>query len=164
MGVSTDGQLCFGVKFEEGFKFPWDAKPFAGDIEAWWMALRGYKPIFEMYDERGEYKDGKEPSKAQQAAYYDHKAKFKDVNPLPVVLVNYCSYDCPMYIIAITSSSKQNSRGFPEIIDPTKLIVTDEEIRGLKDFIVTHVDLAAAKEDNEEFDPEPKWYLSSLWG
>ena len=25
MGVSTDGQICFGISFGEDFEFPWDA-------------------------------------------------------------------------------------------------------------------------------------------
>ena len=36
MGISTDGQICFGVLFEEGYEFPWDCEEYAYDIYIWW--------------------------------------------------------------------------------------------------------------------------------
>lgn len=38
MGMSTDGQLCFGICFEDGFEFPWDNEEFDNSIERWWNA------------------------------------------------------------------------------------------------------------------------------
>lgn len=163
MGQSTDGQICFGVAFPEGFEFPWDVDEKAdGDIEEWWKNLKGFKPLFEMWDEHGDYKDGKEPSDAEKKKYYDHKDKWEEENPVPISLVNYCSGDCPMYMIAVTTSLKKNNRGYPEAFEPSKLTVTPDEIRVLKEFMEKYIPFEDI--EDKEFDPEPKWYLSSYWG
>jgi hypothetical protein len=63
MGVSTDGQIGYGVVFEEGYKFPWDKYP-SGDIEDWWTEeVLGFKHSFEIYDIDGGYIGGQEPSR-----------------------------------------------------------------------------------------------------
>lgn len=163
MGQSTDGQICFGVAFPEGFEFPWDTNAqYDGDIENWWKHLKGFVPLFEMWDERGNYKDGKEPSKEEKDKYYAHMRKWDKDNPVPIEMINYCSGDCPMYMIAVTSSVKKNNRGYPKAFDPVKLIVMPEEVRVLKEFIEKYVDVESI--DDKDFDPVPRWYLSSYWG
>ena len=42
MGVSTDGQICFGIAFEECTEFPWDSEEYDGDIDAWWLSLSSF--------------------------------------------------------------------------------------------------------------------------
>src|SRR5437868_783086 len=94
MSVSTDGQIGYGVIFEDGCEFPWGDS----DPEQWWRNECGFKSSF------------------------------------PVELVNYCSGDYPMYMLAVPSSILSNSRGYPEEFDPIKLVVTDKEKAPLIDF------------------------------
>ena len=35
MGVSTDGQICYGIVFEEGHEFPWASDEYEKDISAY---------------------------------------------------------------------------------------------------------------------------------
>ena len=37
MGVSTDGQISFGILLDEGVETPWDDEKYAFDIEKWWV-------------------------------------------------------------------------------------------------------------------------------
>ncbi len=169
MGVSTDGQICFGVAFPEGFEFPWDAEQFGDDFETWWReAVCGYKPPFQIYDEHGEYIGGKKPSQSRIDEFIEHRSKFEKQHPVPVKLVNYCSHECPMYIIAVPSSCLENSRGYPEEIQPGNLKVSEADVESLKKFLKEHVPVKP--EDLEYVDKRfdktmtPRWYLSSYWG
>lgn len=56
MSTSTDGQICFGVVFEEDYEFPWDDE---NNFEKWWQTVNGFKPSFEIYDDKGEYLNNK---------------------------------------------------------------------------------------------------------
>ncbi len=81
MGVSTNGQLWYGVVFEDGYEFPWDAEPFDGDEREWWRAERGF-------DEAKGY-----PAEG----WLEYQKAFDAEHPCPVETVNYCSGDYPMY-------------------------------------------------------------------
>ena len=64
MGVSTDGQICFGIMFDEGFEFPWNGGEDDQDLESWWMEeVCGYKPPFELFTEEGQWIEGMEENK-----------------------------------------------------------------------------------------------------
>ena len=59
MGVNTDGQICFGIKFEEGDEFPWEDVDGDYDLEEWWRRVNGYtNPHESPWDEKGGYKEG----------------------------------------------------------------------------------------------------------
>ena len=150
MGVSTNGQICFGVLLDENVELPWD-KDNDGDFEAWWMCIQGYQPPFEIYDETGNYINGARPPEE----YYTHRHAFEKAHPLPFTLVNYCSGDDPMYILAIVSSEKGASRGYPESFNPVDLNVDQDEIDKLVQFCTDY---------GIEYDGEPGWWLSSYWG
>lgn len=154
MGTSTDGQICYGIMFEEGIEFPWSDK-YEDDIESWWLyEVCKYKPAFEIYDSDGEYLDGKRPSEERVLLYYQQKREFEAAHPMPVKVVNYCSYEYPMYILAVPSTCLTNSRGYPAEFDPSKLVVSPEEAQALWDFC----------ENNGIAMDEPGWYLSSFYG
>jgi hypothetical protein len=157
MSVSTDGKICFGSLFEEGFEFPWDKyKDNPGDIEDWWIyEVLGYKNPFEIYDENGEYINGERPDENRVDEYYKCRREFLMGNQVPVELVNCCSCDCPIYIISIPGSKQRCSRGYPIEIDFEKMFVSDEQKKALIEFIETYITTT----DYEE----PKWYLASLW-
>ena len=155
MGVSTDGQLCFGYLFEEGFEFPWDDEQFEDGYEDWWKHINGYEnPHEDPFTDDGEWKEGFSRDCPKTEIYYDYKRKWESNNPFPVEIINYCSYDCPMYIIAIPETCKSNRRGYPVEVDPATLVVP-EQLQRFKDWFEEH---------NIETEGEPKWWLSSFWG
>src|SRR5687768_12176248 len=100
MGTSTNGEISYGIAFDEDFEFPWDDDDGEGDLENWWLAVNGYKPPFEVYDENG-YIGGKRPSEEKLSEYFAAQRSFQAAHPLPVELVNVCSGEYPMYILAV---------------------------------------------------------------
>ena len=59
MVQSTDGQLSYGVVFDEDFEFPWDAEKWEGDIEEWWRDVKGFSnPMYYPFDQEGDYEPG----------------------------------------------------------------------------------------------------------
>lgn len=161
MGVSTNGQICFGILFEDGYEFPWDGEPFEGDFDEWWLVQNGYKEIPGVWDEKGNQIGTEEEVKS----YFAHKRKFDKEHPPPVTLVDYCSCDYPMYILAVPSSERVNHRGYPRAFNPSDLQVSPKEVDALlkfcKDFgIKPEID----EDDKDGDDGKPKWWLSSYWG
>lgn len=153
MGVSTDGQICFGIVFEEGTEFPWE-----GDIEDWWLReVKKFRNTRELYNEDGGYLNGVVPTEDEIGDYYQERREFMKNNPCPVSLVNYCSGDYPTYILAVPSSVKVCSRGFPTKLRVEDFVVTEKQIQSLKDFCSEH-GLQVGP------DEEPAWWLSSYWG
>ena len=102
MSQSTDGQICFGIAFPEGFEFPW-----GDDSEKWWRTINGYKPPFKLYtDDNEDYLDElgnvtRERPEKRIDAYYEAQRRWDAKHPFPVLLVNYCSGDYPMWILAV---------------------------------------------------------------
>lgn len=153
MSTSTDGIICYGSVFEEGYEFPWDGE-WDGDLEEWWRDVNEYKPPFELFDKNGNYIDGKEPPKSLFKEYYDHRHDWLENNPVPVELVNYCSGDYPMYILACPSSVKRANRGSPQEINDNDLLFIDEKYKALVEFMDKY---------NLESENANKWWLCSCW-
>ena len=159
MSVSTDGQICFGIVFEEGYEFPWDTYREDGDSdpEDWWRSVNGFKPSFEVFDKKGEYLDSvQSPAREKSADDYFNEGRCWDkANPIPFELVNYCSDGCSMYILAMPGSFKRNSRGYPRKI-------SGMDLHGeVKDAIVFSEFCEKYGLKGEE---PAAWYLSSYWG
>ena len=152
MGVSTNGQLCYGVLFEEGFEFPWDEYD---DIEDWWAKVKGFTPTVYPYNSEGDYAEGINAKSPEIDIYHNEKSEWEKANPIPVELVNYCSCDYPMYILTVPSANYYNSRGDAVGIDPTKLLDEQGEAH---DILIQFL-----KEFEIEYEDEPCWLLSSLW-
>ena len=156
MGVSTDGEISYGILLgeNEDGELPWDTFE---DIEEWWlMDVMKFKPSVELYDSDGGYIGGVRPDAAIISAYYDEKFAFKKANPIPVELTNACSGDYPVWILGLAGKGMVANRGYPVVFDPTALTVTNEEKTMLLDFCTTHgIDIG---------DEQPKWYLSSYYG
>ena len=153
MGVSTDGQICFGIAFEDGTEFPWGSDEYDGDIEGWWIcAVNEYQPPFEIYS-NGEYIGGIKPPDERIDEYYRVRLDFEKAHPLPVRLVYHCSGNYPMYILAIPRTVKKAARGYPEEINPSEMVATQDECNLLIEFCKTH-DIEAEA---------PRWWLSSMW-
>lgn len=155
MGVSTDGQINYGIPFEEGFEFPW-SEDGDGDIEAWWRTANGYEnPMFNPFDESGNYKPGVSRDDPRIGEYFAHQREWMKANPIPVEDVNYCSGDYPMILLAVPGLGLSCSRGDPEAFDPASLVATTEQRQSLLDF---------CKRWGIEVPSEPAWYLTSYWG
>lgn len=152
MGVSTDGQLTYGIAFEEETEFPWGEQ----EIEEWWIeTVHGFKPSRQIYDADGQYIGGKRPPDDVMNAHFAERQDFEKAHPLPVELVTHCSYDYPMYILAPPGAHHSAHRGYPKEIDPTVLSVSADQHEALLKFCRDH---------GIEIPGQPKWYLSSLWG
>lgn len=162
MSISTDGEICFGILTKEEFEFPWDADEYDGDIEKWWIyKICGHKNPFEIYDDKGNYLDGEQPSEDKIFTYHKSRREYLKENPLPVELVNYCSADYPMYLLSVPKTSLRCERGYPTVFDPNKLVVSREQIEKLVSFCKKY---CSGGEYDSPLDFAPKWYLTSYWG
>ena len=158
MSVSTDGQICYGIRLlseeagDEDVSFPWDGDKYDG-IDDWWTAgVCGYKPPFEIYNTQGEYLDGVSPSEDRIHEYYEHRREFEEAHPFPYELVNACHSDHPVDILAIQETVMVALRGYPETFDPRGLRVYESEAEEL---------LAFCAEHKIGTKGEPSWWLSS---
>lgn len=125
MGVSTDGILAFGIDFGE------ELPEFLADFEdVWW-----------------DYTDS-----ISGETDYKKRSEFRDNHIADLVM--YCSYEYPMYILAINGTKTEVSRGYTEEIDPSDLRIPQEKIDAFKAF---------CEENGVEWQ-EPKWLLASMWG
>jgi hypothetical protein len=83
--------------------------------------------------------------------YYE----FKQENPAPFKLVNYCSCDYPMFILAVARI--EATRRDPTVINPLDLTkYSEENTKEVKEFAVKYGLI-------DETDI-PNWYLCSYWG
>ena len=154
MGTSTNGQICYGIMFEDEYEFPWDSDEYDGDIDDWWLrAVLGYKPSFELYNADGNWIDGIKPAKEKKDAYFQELRDFKAQNPkIPVELVNYCSGDFPMWILAVPSSCIEAYRGDPLAFQDLSVGWKDTEA------------LFKFCNDYGLSGSNAHWWLSSYWG
>lgn len=150
MGMSTDATISYGVMLDEDYEFPWAD---FDDIDNWWASIRGYKPPFELFDADGNYLNGVEPSDGKVSEYFAHRREWETLNPLPVDLVNYCSGDYEMYILAVPGSTTTASRGYPKDVTDADLSMIPEGTETLRQFC-----------EEFGFPSEFKWWLSSYWG
>lgn len=158
MGISTDGQICFGIKFEEDFEFPWTNLDSDKDmdIEIWWRNINGFENLFKLWNDEGtEYEGGERPPEIDITLYYDHKRNWIEKNPIPLIEVNYCSGDCKMIILAIPESFRYASRGYAKEITGLNLSFNTNWSSILTEFCSKY---------NIEKGSSANWYLSSYWG
>ena len=154
MSQSTDGEISYGIKFEEDFEFPWDDDKYTYDIDDWWLEVLGYQIPFEVYDKDGNYINNERPEEKVINEYYKHRREFLEQNPVPIQLVNYCCSLYPEYIVAIPSTIQTANRGCPVELNINELTFTDEERYKLIEFCIKYLNLTKEQCD-------PKWYLTS---
>ena len=140
MSTSTDGQICFGIKFEDEHEFPWGGE----ELDEWWREVNGCSIECPNEDDSGDV----------WGDYFDARNKWDKENLIPVAEVNYQSGDCPAYILAVPSSVQTALRGDPTEFDPEELITTTDEFIAFVEFF---------RRFGTEV-PYPSWYLSSYWG
>lgn len=130
MGVSTDGILVFGIECGEDEETPEFMSGF-DDFDEYLDSLSGL------------------PQWGEPGHNFAANAEFRKTVPADMVL--HCSYDYPMYILAVRGTQVTARRGYPQ------------EIESLG---VDPAKLAAFKVWAEErgITGEPKWLLCSMWG
>ena len=141
MGISTDGIICFGILFEEGHTFPWQES--LDDLGE------------EVYDDYADPEEWYAKQKGWDKNVHQWSWQWVKENPLPFKLVNYCSGDCPMWILAVPETVNECSRGYPEALNPRAFTVEDYRINELLNFCAAY---------NITVPDIPKWYLCSYWG
>lgn len=164
MSTSTDGEISFGIRFDEGFEFPWGQEcddgevshDFGGDIEAWWRVMNGFSIKDSPYDSEGNYNPGFTEKDPRIAAYFERQREWDDAHPLPVQLVNYQSGDCAAYILAVPQSVITAYRGYPVELNISELKTNEAARKVLIDFC-ERFGIDCGEET-------PKWWLSSYWG
>ena len=157
MSVSTDGMVCYGILFEEGYEFPWDDDKYDGDESEWWREVKGYELPFEMYGADGEYIGDKGAwTEKQISDYFAHGREWDKEHPLPFQAVNCCSGDYPIYILAVPDSYHSASRGYPQELS----LDTTLPVPGLEELLAFCEQYGL---DNESGN-EARWWLCSYWG
>lgn len=151
MGVSTDGILCFGMFLKESIELPW------GDdgIQDWWRyTICKYVSKKELFNEEGGYLKGVKPSQQEIDVYYEEMEDFDAKHPLPIEEIKHCSWEYPMYILAVPGMHQRASRGFPRGINTDELTVTPDQKQKLLNFCSSYLSLKFKEEDMQ-------WWLAS---
>ena len=133
MGTSTDGILVFGIALEEGTE-PGFLEDYDGDFDEFLNDLSGL------------------PKYSESGHDFAEQQKFRE--NFPVDLTWHCSFEYPMYIVAVRGTKVTAHRGNPVEINPANLAISDEKKAALKEFCETY---------GIEWS-EPKWWLVSMWG
>ena len=174
MGTTTNGQICYGILFDEDFEFPWSERD---GIDDWWREVNGYEnPCWNPFTPEGDYKAEivtntrvygpvtsgygmvtSDDPRIQE--YFQHQRNWDKEHPLPIELVNCCSCDCPIWILAAPASTEIARRGYPSELDLRALKVNDvAKAPGWRANLLEFCDKYKIEHD------EPRWWLSSYWG
>jgi hypothetical protein len=131
MGVSTDADIAFGIDLNEDmYNMPWYDE--------------------EKYEEEMDIED----------LFYGWCEKEFGKDNAPFELIIHCSYECPMYILAMKGTNQSASRGCAQEFNPNELI---EQSSGDK---AQEYKMAIEKYNikGEDDVTNPSWLLFSLWG
>jgi hypothetical protein len=157
MGQSTNAELNFGVIVDcEDEELPWHSEDDGLDFEEWWRNISGFKhSVPSPFDVDGNYLPGFNKDSPQISEYFAESRAWDAVNPPPVALVNYCSSECPMTMLAVPGAGLLAHRGDPSKFTPSALVVQPEAVEALTKFCRDH---------GIEYEGQPGWYLTSYWG
>ena len=114
MGQSTDAKIAFGVDFGEDTEFPWNA--YDGEITEWWRELHGFVSPVPTPDWSSARNRTPEYD-AQCSAYFKAQRDWDAAHPIPVDVIDHCSGDYPMTILAVPGTLTTASRGYPVVAD-----------------------------------------------
>lgn len=144
MGISSDGIIAYGINLgeglddDEGTVFPWQDEKYDGEFEEW--LLREVIGFTEEWEER---LDG----------YFDRKKAA--LEPFPLDMILFCSYEYSMYFLSIKGTERRCSRGEATLIKELPEI-TSFKRSALKKF---------AEKYNFKYDQEKVgWHLLSMYG
>ena len=130
MGVSTDAILVFGIACGDEDEVP------------------GFMLGFDDFNEYLNSISGL-PEYGEEGHSFDAQRKFSESVPADMTL--NCSYDYPMYILAVRGTEMRAWRGSP--MEITSLDVPVEKVEAFKAWV-----------SERGIVGEPKWLLCSLWG
>lgn len=131
MGISSDAMLYFGFPVGEDEQPPeWYEDGNIKDFDNWICQL----------------------AELPEDAKYEQRKPI--IKACPAELQMYCSYDYPMYILAVRGEEIRVNRGFFEEIHIDALTVDQEKIDAFKRW---------CEQNNIKY-KEPKWLLCSMYG
>lgn len=151
MGVSTDGIVTFGVEVteEELPPYPWPPADYVEGAEEEEDDLPTY--LAKRAGAVDPWEAEPQPSEERRDAWYVAKEEAMKNSPIEIVL--HCSYDFPMYIVALKGTTTKAWRGSP------------------KELTIPFIELARIAEakafcEEHKIHPfhNPKWLLCSMWG
>lgn len=108
MGISTDGEVCYGWLLGE-VEFDEEDTPL-GDFEEWWYFTHHPFSMKSPFDGMS-VADVDFESPEVRDYYQGRDAHKKGCPAPPIVLVNACSHDYPVYIAAIPGTVLTARRG-----------------------------------------------------
>ena len=98
-----------------------------------------------MLDQKGDIQNG------TLVAVFERRM---EENPIPVELVNVCSGDYPVYIVAVPGTLTTAHRGSPVAFNSRELFIPlPTEYESFLEFCAEH-----------KIEGRTSWYLSSYWG
>ncbi len=143
MGISSDGVLVYGIHLgslvDGDFECPEFDEDGSEDFESW-----AENRLLESV--------GFTETAWQAAKRYQRKANA--IDRLKVKIVSHCSYDYPIYFLALNEIYAY--RGYPKQLDPSLLQIEEGQDSALTEALVL---LNIKVEDST-----PHWWLASLWG
>jgi hypothetical protein len=141
MGISNDSLIAYGIDLGE--EAPAFLEDFDGDLDEFISEAAGLKRP-----------DHQEYSGADWSTFWAKQREFE--SKFPVELVTYCSYDYPMYILALRGTVIRASRGDPVEFTPDALEhqIPQKRQDQYRKFLTDH-----------GYDPdEAKWFLTGMNG
>jgi hypothetical protein len=157
MSTSTNAVLFYGYAFDDEGQVPWATDDGADDdgVEDWddrWARVNGLLAPAEPY---GDEPSGVEtPARLRYQAYW--AAKRELAKAAGVEVDTHCYADCPMYLVAIPSTTRTARRGYPVAVDA--LVVPEGADEQLHTFMAK---MGIEKPPGQE---RPGWWLVSYWG
>jgi len=138
VGISSDGIIAYGIDLgDESNLFPWAKHKYDGEFESWvLLEILGFDEDWQTYE-----------------GYYDMRKKLLDAYPIDLIL--HCSYEYPMYFLAVRGTKRRASRGYPTFIESFPEITSMQRVT-LKKFADEH----GLKCDDDKVG----WHLFSVYG
>lgn len=130
MGISSDGILVYGIPYDED-ETPAFLEEFEGDFDGYLDSISGL------------------PDYGQPGHDFAAQRAFREACPVDVV--THCSYDYPMYIIAVRGTESRNSRGY--VTEIASLDVSRERLSAFTEWCA-----------ERGITGSPKWCLVSMYG
>ncbi len=159
MGMSLTVKVCCGVNMgtEEDWEPPWDACN--EDITDWWRKVNGYKPPFQLWDENGNYVEGK--TEADYTPYSEHERQWDKQHPCPIEVVHYGVESYTGYIFTIPGTTNS------EYYDVLPLNIDEMHPDKIGTLKAAH-DFSAAMTKHSLWpkagSPVVTWLASASWG
>jgi hypothetical protein len=156
MGMSLDGLLVYGIVLggaDDDYISPIseyceETEDYDFDIDSWWLAQNGYKPHMKLWDD-GNYPDPKPPESEYDK---DYRIRRRIESKLPFEVEFIGMGDCMTRILVFKDKYKYSSYYDATVINPTELVVSEDDQEILKAFC-----------NKYGFEYTPKWHLGARY-